>query len=627
MKDTYNLSEFGSFTRVRQIAVAMLFALTLAGPPRLWGQCNPDAPKPTSISVSVSPGTVVGGSTTVVTANITLNSAAPQITFVGLSVTGATINPITPLYYGQAVIPCGDSSVSVTFTVNGVNSPTTATFSVGAYGAGASAPLQVTQNGPTLSLSPGSLIGGSTQTATATVTMTAPVLNYTLVGITQNGHVGGGAIEATNLVNYGEDLAIGSGQTSGTFTIWANGVTQPTIVTIGASAWGITSTVPLAVTQNTPTLSVTPGSLDGGSTQTATGKVTMAAPVLGYTLVAITQNGVVGGVMNFHNLVNYGEDLAIGYGGQSAQFKMTAGAVSHPTPVTIGAYAWGFRSTQTLEVLTAGSSANPANGGVCKQCQAHGGHPINLTTGNVWIQQHDYSVPGLGGGLELSRVWNSLWAYEGPPALAGMFGSGWRSTYEEQLMPLGTGSLIYWRGDGSGWTFTYNSVLNSYSLSSPPDERAQLVMNPATGGFTLTFADGTQKVFNNQDLLAAVIDRNNNQTSLAYDIYNRLTSVTSPGGATLTFTYGDPNNPLQATTVQDSVGLVATYTYDSSSRLTKVSYPDGSALNFTNDPNSSMILSVTDSQGKLLEAHTYDAQNRGLTSTRAYGVDSVSVTY
>jgi len=152
------------------------------------------------------------------------------------------------------------------------------------------------------------------------------------------------------------------------------------------------------------------------------------------------------------------------------------------------------------------------------------------------------------------------------------------------------------------------------------------VANP-TGGFTLTLADGTQKVFNGQNLLAAIIDRNKNQTTLAYDSSNRLTSVTSPGGSTLSFTYGDPNNPMQVTTVQDSVGVVATYTYDSSSRLTKVSYPDGSALNFSNDPKSSMLLSVTDSQGKLLESHTYDAQNRGLTSSRAYGVDSVSLSY
>ncbi|MGA3328562.1 MAG: hypothetical protein ABSF45_29280 [Terriglobia bacterium] len=144
---------------------------------------------------------------------------------------------------------------------------------------------------------------------------------------------------------------------------------------------------------------------------------------------------------------------------------------------------------------------------------------------------------------------------------------------------------------------------------------------------TLTFADGTQKVFNTQNLLAAIIDRNHNQTTLAYDSYNRLASVTSPGGSTLTFTYGDPNNPNQATTVQDSVGTVATYTYDGSSRLTKVTYPDGSALNLSYDPNFSMLLSVTDRQGKLLESHTYDAQGRGLTSSRAYGVDSVSLSY
>jgi YD repeat-containing protein len=208
-----------------------------------------------------------------------------------------------------------------------------------------------------------------------------------------------------------------------------------------------------------------------------------------------------------------------------------------------------------------------------------------------------------------------------------MFGFGWRSTYEEQLYAADAQTLEYWRGDGSAWTFTYNPVLSSYSLASPPNERAQLVMNSGNGGFTLTLADGAQRLFNNQNLLAAIVDRNGNQTTIAYDGYNRIASVSSPGGKTLTFAYGDSNNPMQATTAQDGVGTVATYTYDSSSRLTQVTYADSSTLNFTYDPNSSMILSVTDGQGKLLESHTYDSQNRGLTSARAYGVDSVSLTY
>ena len=275
-------------------------------------------------------------------------------------------------------------------------------------------------------------------------------------------------------------------------------------------------------------------------------------------------------------------------------------------------------------------ATSATNLGPCRDhdgpCQTVGA-PINVTNGNVWIQHRDYSVPGLGGGLELVRTWNSLYGSGAPSYYATMFGLNWVSTYEESLTgPDSNNYLTYWRGDGSSWSFYYNSALNSYSLASPPNVRAQLVANP-TGGFTLTLADHTQRVFNAQNSLAAIIDRNNNQTTINYDNLGRVTSVASPGGKTLTFAYGDPDNSYLVTTAQDSVGTVATYTYDGSSRLTLVSYPDGSALNFTYDPNSSMILSVTDSQGKLLEAHTYDTQNRGLTSTRANGVDSVSLSY
>ena len=278
--------------------------------------------------------------------------------------------------------------------------------------------------------------------------------------------------------------------------------------------------------------------------------------------------------------------------------------------------------------ITLTTWASATNLGPCDtDCKAQAGAPINVTTGNVWAQQRDYSVPGLGGGLNLVRTWNSLFGATAAYSYAGMFGLYWMSTYEESLTgPDSNNYLTYWKGDGSSWSFYYNSVLSSYTLASPPNVRAQLVSNP-TGGFTLTLADGTKKVFNGQYLLSTIIDRNGNQTTVAYDSSYRITSVTPPGGGALSFTYGDSNNPWQVTKVQDAVGTVATYTYDSTSRLTQVSFPDGSALNFTYDPNSSMLLSVTDSQGKLIEAHTYDSQNRGLTSTRANGVDSVSLSY
>ena len=40
-----------------------------------------------------------------------------------------------------------------------------------------------------------------------------------------------------------------------------------------------------------------------------------------------------------------------------------------------------------------------------------------------------------------------------------------------------------------------------------------------------------------------------------------------------------------------------------------------------------LITAVTDSNGKILESHTYDGLGRGLTSSRANGVEAVSVTY
>jgi YD repeat-containing protein len=356
----------------------------------------------------------------------------------------------------------------------------------------------------------------------------------------------------------------------------------------------------------------------------AMGTVTLNCPNSGYPQnVYISDNS--SGVLSFPGQatcylgLNYC-NFPMGPGIPSQQLTTATGYT-----VTASLYLTSSTASAGMTVIPLNQAVSPADNGRPK-CIVGCGHPINITNGNVWMDQRDYSVPGLGGGLSLSRVWNSQWFYSSPPALAGMFGLNWRSTYEEQLLAVDSQTLQYWRGDGSAWTFTYNSALNSYSLSSPPDERAQLVAN-LSGGFTLTFADRTQKVFNGNNQLAAILDRNGNQTTLAYDSSNRLTTVTSAGGTTLTFAYGDPNNPMQATTVADTAGTVATYTYDSSSRLTMVTYADGSKLNFANDPNISMILSVTDSQGKLLESHTYDAQDRGLTSSRAYGVDSVSLTY
>jgi YD repeat-containing protein len=102
-------------------------------------------------------------------------------------------------------------------------------------------------------------------------------------------------------------------------------------------------------------------------------------------------------------------------------------------------------------------------------------------------------------------------------------------------------------------------------------------------------------------------------------------TVTDPASRHLYFTYGDGSGYLVTAATSD-VGISVSYSYDNQGRLSQVTEPDGSTLSFQYDSNS-FISAVLDSNGKILEAHTYDSSGRGLTGSRANGVDAVSISY
>ncbi len=256
------------------------------------------------------------------------------------------------------------------------------------------------------------------------------------------------------------------------------------------------------------------------------------------------------------------------------------------------------------------------------------GAPINITNGNTYIQQRDLSIPGLGGGLKMERTWNSMWPTFLSPFQTGMFGPNWRSTYEERVF-AGSGSVysgyvLYLRADGGMWVFTANG--SNWSLAAPASSVATLTQN-GTSTWTLAFENGEQRIFSyTSGSLTSIKDPNGNTTQLTYDASNRLTTVTDPVSRTLTFTYGNSSFPNQVTSLSSSVGISYSYSYDTQGRLSQVTKPDLTTVSFTYNTQS-LITAVTDSQGKTLESHTYDSQNRGLTSSRANGVDAVTITY
>jgi RHS repeat-associated protein len=265
--------------------------------------------------------------------------------------------------------------------------------------------------------------------------------------------------------------------------------------------------------------------------------------------------------------------------------------------------------------------------GPSTECESTAGQPINLTTGDVWISKNDYSVPGLAGGLSITRTWNSLWNQSSPPFETGMFGRGWTSDFEERLQVFNSTHIIYWRGSGNTWIFEapVGCTGCAYNLISPANQQASLQYDSATTLYTLSFINGTTKVFSNSGWLLEAIDRNGNQTTVLYDSSDRITTISAPGGQWISFTYGDSQYVNLATSTQDAAGTVATFSYDDSN-LTQVVYADGSQINYTYD-TADNIISVSDSKEKVLETHTYDTSGRGLSSSRADSVDLITIAY
>jgi RHS repeat-associated protein len=263
--------------------------------------------------------------------------------------------------------------------------------------------------------------------------------------------------------------------------------------------------------------------------------------------------------------------------------------------------------------------------------------PINVTNGNTWIAQQDYSIPGLAGGLKLTRTWNSLWSLTNPPEQAGIFGNSWRSTFEERIQSLSGGVVKYWKSSGSSLFYTYNSFSGAYNLTAPLNDQTSLSFDSVNSRWIVTEKNGTQRIFNNAGYLTSIVDLNGNTITINADAnnQNRIASVTDASGRVLTFNYANASYPRLCTSISDSVGTFTTYNYDfASGRLTQVVYPDGSQLNYqyNSSVSNTLISKVTDSLGKTIEAHTYDSQRRGLTSQQANDssgrpVTKVTITY
>jgi hypothetical protein len=299
--------------------------------------------------------------------------------------------------------------------------------------------------------------------------------------------------------------------------------------------------------------------------------------------------------------------------------------------------------------------APPVSGPSCPDC----GDPVSLANGNVSVPETDIRMPGLGGGLTLARTWNSTWpCYFFCEPQVGLFGTQWRSNYEESLYAGPNATMTYSRADGSMWSF---AAVGNPNSGSPPTFQLIAPANvpPATlteqgstsPTWTVTFENGEQRIFNGffGGPLSEIIDRNGNTTSLTYTNIgtaqypnNVLTTVTDPAGRHLNFTYGSPvdGGVVSSVTSDSGTGINVSYVYQVNNSwafnqlfgprtlLTQVTESDNTTTNFAYDSVLN-ITNVTDTNSKILESHVYDtgACHAGLSSSRANGVDALTVVF
>jgi len=207
-------------------------------------------------------------------------------------------------------------------------------------------------------------------------------------------------------------------------------------------------------------------------------------------------------------------------------------------------------------------------------------------------------------------------------------------TYQDLILPDG-GRIHYTRtSPGTGFT---DAVYTATNAPGPFFNSTIHFNGNTTEYWVLQLVDGTVYTFPEAagssiarcGALNVMRDRYGNALKLVRDGGCNLTSVTSPNGRKLTFTYDTSKRITQA---GDDIGRTVTYHYDTAGRLDTVTDPTNHIEAYTYD-TSNRMLTVTDKRGNVMVTNAYDANGRvsqqtyadGTTSSFSYVLDSNGV--
>ncbi len=227
------------------------------------------------------------------------------------------------------------------------------------------------------------------------------------------------------------------------------------------------------------------------------------------------------------------------------------------------------------------------------------------TSGTIYVNDYNgaltyvHSDIALGGNilpLALSHVFNSTEVSE-QPVLAGnvKLGSGFRLSLSESLAAVTSSSVLYDAGyrakltdsDGTAHYFKETDTANTFAYEFDDTVLLRYVGNQGDHYYTITYEDGSQRLYGYYGYLVAIIDTNGNRMNLNYESTApyRLMSVTDGAGRVLTLTYA--NNYLTSVSVPSGPNTTRSisYDYDSAGKLSQITYPDNTYTKLYYDTN------------------------------------------
>ena len=200
--------------------------------------------------------------------------------------------------------------------------------------------------------------------------------------------------------------------------------------------------------------------------------------------------------------------------------------VTPPPPLSCGPAAGGATACGNGTATMGNQSGAPLGAG----------NPINVITGNKYQREED--LPALPGilGLEIVRHYNSL--YSRADNATGIFGRGWKLSYETDLYVIGNTVQIM-QADGTRVIFSRDPRNPSVCTTVQSGAGRLGARHTARGEeFTWTWNDGRILSFDAGGKLIQIAVPSGEFVSLQRDAKGFLTQVTDPQGRRLTLSYG-----------------------------------------------------------------------------------------